>query len=71
MINNNIFANYKNQVGLVSFILLLTNSYQLKVINEEKMSYLFLINALLSGCADSYIFSNNYYFILFYKIKRN
>lgn len=74
-----IFVNYKNQVGLVSFILLCINSYQLNVIGLKTISYLCLIIAFFSGCADSYMFSNMYtriidklfiiITILFYTIK--
>lgn len=74
-----IFMNYKNQVGMVSFVLLCVNSYQLKVIGEKTMSYLCLVIAFFSGCADSYIFTNKYMrlmdkmsiiTILYYKNKR-
>lgn len=50
---------YKNQVGIISFVLLLCCSYQLYFIKEYELSILFLFISIFSGCADSHSLSND------------
>ena len=60
MRHQDIVPMHKNQVGFLSFIMLLICSSQMFSIKEKNVAVLLLLLAIFSGCADSHILSNNF-----------